>query len=145
MALNRILILILITLLSLSTQAQTFTKYWVRLKDKNGSPYSISNPSAYLSAKSVQRRATQNIAVDLTDIPVNQSYVNQINATGAQVFHRSKWFNAVIVIVSNSTQLTAINSLTCVLGSAPLAIKQKAIDFKLQITDWKIKTLTSNY
>ncbi len=132
MALNRILILI--TLFSFSTQAQTFTKYWVRLKDKNGSPYSISNPSAYLSAKSIQRRTTQNIAVDLTDIPVNQTYVNQINATGAQVFHRSKWFNAVIVIVLNSTQLTAINSLTCVLGSAPLAMK-KITDYRLQITD----------
>lgn len=127
-------ILIFITLFSLSTQAQTFTKYWVRLKDKNGSPYSISNPSAYLSAKSIQRRVAQNITIDLTDIPVNQTYVNQINATGAQVFQRSKWFNAVVVIVSNASQLTAINSLTCVLGSAPLAMK-KITDYRLQIID----------
>lgn len=96
------------------------TKYWVRFKDKNGSPYSISNPSAFLSAKAMTRRANQGIQVDMTDIPVNQSYINQVNATGALVFQRSKWFNAAIVIISNGSQLAAVNSLSCVLSSAPV-------------------------
>lgn len=94
------------------------TKYWVKFKDKTGSPYSISNPSAFLSAKSIARRASQGISVDMTDIPVNQTYINQVNATGAVVFQRSKWFNAAIVIVSNGTQLAAINSLNCVASPA---------------------------
>ncbi len=98
--------------------AQTVTKYWVKLKDKAGSPYSISNPSAFLSAKSIARRTAHNINVDLTDIPVNQIYINAINATGAQVFETSKWLNAAIVFVTNASQLTAINSLTCVLNSS---------------------------
>lgn len=96
------------------------TKYWVRFKDKSGSPYSISNPSAFLSGKAMARRANQGIQVDITDIPVNQTYINQVNATGAVVFQRSKWFNAAIVIISNASQLSAVNSLTCVLGSAPV-------------------------
>lgn len=96
------------------------TKYWVRFKDKNGSPYSVSNPSAFLSAKAMTRRANQGIQVDMTDIPVNQTYVNQVNATGAVVFQRSKWFNAAIVIIANGTQLAAVNGLSCVLGSAPV-------------------------
>jgi serine protease AprX len=66
------------------------------LKTKNGSPYTIGNPSAYLSARSIARRTNQGIAVDMTDIPVNQTYINQVNATGAQVFQRSKWMNAAI-------------------------------------------------
>lgn len=94
------------------------TKYWVKFKDKNNSPYNISNPSAFLSAKAIARRNNQGIAVDLTDIPVNQSYINQVNATGAVVFQRSKWFNAAIVIIANGTQLSAVNSLTCVAGTA---------------------------
>lgn len=102
----------------LSMKAQT--RYWIKFKDKNGSPYSVSNPSAFLSAKALTRRANQNIQVDMTDIPVNQTYINQVNATGAIVFQRSKWFNAAIVIISNPTQLSAVNSLTCVLSSAPV-------------------------
>ena len=56
----------------------------------------------------------------MSDIPVNQSYINQVNATGAVVFQRSKWFNAAIVIINNGTQLTAVNSLSCVLSAAPV-------------------------
>lgn len=104
-----------------SLHSQSFTKYWVKFKNKNGSPYSVSNPSAFLSAKSIARRTNQGIAVDLTDIPVNQTYINQVNATGAQVLQRSKWMNAVIINVSNSSQLSAINSLTCVLSTSPVA------------------------
>ena len=115
MELNKIKTLFIICFifsLANSIQSQTFTKYWVKFKDKNGSPYSISNPSAYLTAKSIARRTTQGIAVDITDIPVNQTYINQVNATGAQVFQRSKWMNAAIVIISNPSQLTATVSYT---------------------------------
>lgn len=123
MDLNKIKTIILVCFLyslSSSLQSQTFTKYWVKFKDKNSSSYSIGNPSAFLSAKSINRRTNQGIAIDMTDIPVNQTYINQVNATGAVVFQRSKWLNAVIVIVSSPAQLTAINSLTCVLNSSPV-------------------------
>ena len=86
---NKIKIIVFACLVYLSINSlysQTFTKYWVKFKNKNGSPYSISNPSAFLSAKSIARRANQGIAVDITDIPVNQTYINQVNATGAKVF-----------------------------------------------------------
>ncbi len=114
--------------------AQFPGKYWVKFTDKNGSPYSVSNPTSYLSLRSITRRTNQNIAIDLTDIPVNQTYINQVNATGAQVFQRSKWMNAAIVIVNSSSQLSAINSLTCVSGSAPVGkyIKTKTSE---ELTD----------
>lgn len=109
-------------LLSLSYElsAQFPSKYWVKFTDKNGSPYTIGNPSAFLTARSIARRTNQGIAIDMTDIPVNQTYINQVNGTGAQVFQRSKWMNAAIVIVNNATQLSAINSLSCVAGSSPV-------------------------
>ena len=37
------------------THAQ-FTRYIIKLKDKNGSPYSISDPTAYLSQRAIDRR-----------------------------------------------------------------------------------------
>lgn len=95
-------------------------KYWVKFTDKNNTPYSISNPSAFLSARSIARRTNQSINIDSTDLPVNQTYVNQVNTTGAVVFQTSKWMNAAIVIVNNSSQLTAINSLTFVLNTKPV-------------------------
>lgn len=117
-------------LLSITNEllAQFPGKYWVKFKDKNYSPYSVGIPSAYLSARSIARRANQGIGTDITDLPVNQTYINQVNATGAQVFQRSKWMNAAVVIINNATQLSAINSLTCVLSSAPVGkyIKTKS-------------------
>ncbi len=117
-------------LLSITNEllAQFPGKYWVKFTDKNGSPYTIGNPSAYLTARSIARRTAQGIAIDITDIPVDQTYINQINATGAQVFQRSKWMNAAIVIINNATQLSAINNLTCVSSSAPVGkyIKTKS-------------------
>jgi subtilisin family serine protease len=123
MCLNKLIKLFsFLTILFISefSVAQTPTKYWVKFKNKTGSPYSISTPSVYLSAKSITRRATQGIAIDLTDIPVNQSYINLVNATGATVLQKSKWLNAAIVSINSPSQLSAINSLTCVLNSTPV-------------------------
>ena len=133
MDMNKIKIIIFSCLLfsfTLELSAQFPAKYWVKFTDKNASPYTIGNPSAYLTARSIARRTNQGIAIDMTDIPVNQTYINQVNTTGAQVFQRSKWMNAAIVIVNNATQLTAINSLTCVLSSAPVGkyIRTKSED-----------------
>ena len=131
-----------------SFYAQTFTKYWVKFKDKNGSPYSVSNPSAFLSAKSIARRTNQGIAIDITDIPVNQTYINQVNATGAQVFQLSKWLNAAIVIISSQAQLNAINSLTCVLSSSPVAKIHKSKpdeDIKPLVQSLKRSEVTTSY
>ena len=130
-------------------KAQFPAKYWVKFTDKNASPYSISNPSAFLSARSIARRTNQGIAIDMTDIPVNQTYINQVNATGALVFQRSKWMNAAIVIINNSTQLNAVNSLTCVLNSSPVSKTHKMGDDVINVSNNPIysaaKTTAYNY
>lgn len=99
----------------------TYTRYWVAFKDKNGSPYTIGNPGAYLSARAINRRTNQSIAVTNEDIPVNATYIQQVAATGAIVTSRSRWFNGVIVRITNPSQLAAINALSCVQSSKPLA------------------------
>jgi subtilisin family serine protease len=101
----------------LSAQA----KYWVRFTNKNGTPYSISNPSAFLTNKSIQRRTTYSIAVDQTDLPVTPSYVQQVESVaGVTVLYASKWINGVAIIATNTAALNVINSFSFVAGSAPV-------------------------
>ena len=55
-----------------------YNKYIIRFIDKYNSPYSLSNPSAYLSQKAIDRRTRYSIAFDSSDLPVNPSYVQQV-------------------------------------------------------------------
>lgn len=144
--LKTVLSILCCTSFFINSNSQTITKYWVTFIDKANSSYVISNPSAFLSVKAITRRTNQSIAIDVTDIPVNQTYVNQVNTTGALVFQTSKWFNAAIVVITNTTQLTAINSLTCVLGSSPVAKVYKTVvdeTTPVSINSFKTNTLAT--
>jgi serine protease AprX len=86
-------------------------RYVVQLTDKNNSPFSISNPSAYLSTRSIQRRANQNITVNISDLPVNPSYISGIANTGAAIIGHSKWLNTVTIETTSTSVLNAVNAL----------------------------------
>jgi len=93
-------------------QAQYFPrKFFVPFTDKSGTPFSIAQPDQYLSQRALQRRAAQSIQIDITDLPVDPSYVQQVAATGAAVLNRSKWFNGVTVLVNDANQLAAVDAL----------------------------------
>lgn len=90
--------------------AQTNPRYLVLFKDKNNSPYSVENPTAFLSERSVSRRERQRIRLTNTDLPVNPAYVEAVKQTGAKVIYTSRWFNGALVEASN-VQLDQIKSL----------------------------------
>ena len=117
---NKIALIVLLLVSFVAVNAQTSTKYWVFLKDKNGSPYSVSNPSAFLTQRAIQRRAKQNIAITENDIPVNQTYVNQIAATGVTILNRSRWFNAVSIYTTDTNLVNTVKQLSFVNGTAIL-------------------------
>ena len=94
------------------------SRHVVFFTDKNNSPYSISNPSAYLSTASINRRSFQNIPVTTQDLPVNPNYVSSVASTGATILNRSKWFNSVTVEVTSASMLNAILALPFVSGSS---------------------------
>jgi len=95
--------LVLLTGISASATAQTSYYFYVQLKNKNNSTYSLSNPSAYLSQRSIARRTAFNIPVDSTDLPVNPQYVSQIENLGVHVHSASKWMNGVTVLIRDSS------------------------------------------
>lgn len=93
----------------------TSSKFWVQFKDKNGSPFSVNDPSAYLSQKAIDRRNKQNILIGINDLPVNPVYVAEIRAMqGVTILNRSKWFNAILVSVSDTNKISAIKALAYV-------------------------------
>ncbi|MBL7954944.1 MAG: S8 family serine peptidase [Flavobacteriales bacterium] len=86
--------------------------YWVAFTDKSSTPYSLSQPEAFLSARAIQRRAAQNIAYDELDLPVDPAYVAAVEGLpGVAVLNRSKWFNGVTVRVESGDALAAVQAL----------------------------------
>lgn len=105
--------LFLLFILCISAYAQAQDRYFVFFKDKANSSFSINNPSAFLSAKSIARRTALKIPITEEDLPVNSTYVVQVKATGAQTFFTSKWWNGVLVQTDAAT-ITAIEALSFV-------------------------------
>ena len=124
---------LMIGLLFNHTHAQ-FTRYIIKLKDKNGSPYSISDPTAYLSQRAIDRRTRYSIAIDSTDLPVNPSYVTQIkNVPGVTVLNISKWLNAVTIQIADANALSAINGFSFVRSMSGIAAKKG----RSNLVDWE--------
>lgn len=100
-------------------------KFVVFLKDKvAGNPYSLSSPSAFLSERSIQRRAAQNLLLDSTDLPVKPAYIQGIRNLGATVEYPLKWLNGLIVECPPEL-IPQLQALPYVLGSSPLNAKVK--------------------
>ncbi|WBA43044.1 S8 family serine peptidase [Hymenobacter canadensis] len=130
-----------------SGQANTVRKHLVYFRDKTGTPFTVSQPQAFLSARAVQRRTRQNIAVQPRDLPVTPAYVTQLKAVpGATVWYTSRWFNAAVVSCDSATlrnlqalpfvrSATTLNR-TAAAGSAPVRPRsfEEALDPALERT-----------
>lgn len=115
-----LLFLIILTSISFFSDAQ-FSKYLIRFKDKNGTPFSINNPSQFLSERSIQRRTRQNLPVDETDLPITPAYIDSvINVGNVIVLNRSKWLNQICIQTTDDNALAKINSFPFVLSASPL-------------------------
>lgn len=69
---------------------------WVYFTGKPNAQDFFNNPSQTLSQRSLDRRTAQNIALNLTDAPLETTYVDQVKtSTGITVLAQSKWLNAL--------------------------------------------------
>ncbi|TAF01852.1 MAG: peptidase S8, partial [Runella slithyformis] len=80
---------LIFTVFAISAEAQN-NRYLILLKDKVGSPYSVGQPSGFLSNRAIQRRQRQQIAIIERNLPVNPSYISQLAGTGARVLYSSR-------------------------------------------------------
>ncbi|MBK6445418.1 MAG: S8 family serine peptidase [Bacteroidetes bacterium] len=113
MFLRILLVLILVSSCFVDAGA---SKYFISFSDKNNTPYSVSTPSDFLSAKAISRRITQNIPVLQNDLPVDPAYILAVQNTGAVVLNRSKWYNGIIIDCDSAT-LQAVTALPFVNSS----------------------------
>lgn len=107
----------------LQASAQTPMKYWVQFTDKGHNPYTLSNPSAYLTPRAIQRRLNQNIAIDSLDLPCTPMYVAGVAATGVTVHAQSRWLNGVVIITSDTNQLNACAALPYVSSTSFVGLR----------------------
>ena len=80
----------------------TIHKFWVGFTDKTGTPYSVGNPSEFLSDRAIDRRIRYSIPVTENDLPVNPAYVDILKEPGVSVMYTSKWFNSAVISTADS-------------------------------------------
>lgn len=118
-----VLYFLLALLVSDESSAQ-FSRYIVKLKNKGNNPYTLSNPTAYLSLRAITRRLRYGIALDSTDLPVTPSYVTQISGVpNVTLLNVSKWLNAVTIQTSDANAITTINGFSFVQSVSGIAAR----------------------
>jgi len=117
-------ILLPLLFVAFNSEAQ-FTRYVVKFRNKGNNPYSIANPSAYLSSRSIERRTRYNIVIDSTDLPVTPGYINQVKAIpNVTILNVSKWLNQVSIQTTDPNAINSINNLPFVKYVSGIAARQ---------------------
>jgi serine protease AprX len=122
-------LLILITLFSFLTTNAQFSRYIVKFKNKGTSPYSISTPSNYLSARALTRRTNYGIAIDSSDLPITPRYIDSVRLAGAvTILNPSKWLNQISIQTTDNAALAKINSFSFVQSVTGIAARTSNTD-----------------
>ena len=103
---------------SLFNSAQAQSCYWVLLSDKAGTSF---DPYSYFDSKAIERyRLNNDDLYDISNYPLNQEYVSQVDALASGEVGQSRWLNAVAVMATES-QIAAIERLPFVLKTDLIA------------------------
>jgi hypothetical protein len=106
-------------------------RYLVYFSDKDNTPYSISNPDAYLSDRAITRRQNQGIAIDTKDLPVDPAYIQTVLDLGDVTFiYPIKWFNAILIETEDPDVIEAIEDLDMVeaVEVSPVIVGSDAVE-----------------
>ena len=97
----------------------------IHLKDKNNTGFSLSDPASFLSDRSIQRRTKQNIGIDSTDLPITAAYVDSLSTLPSlRILNKSRWFNQVLVSLSDTSVLQQVLQFSFVLSTEPVNNRQ---------------------
>ena len=110
------------------------SSFWISFTDKNNSPYSVNQPSQFLSQKSIERRTNAGISIITNDLPVNESYIDSILVSGDfKLLQASKWLNAIAITTDDTTSLNTILNYSFVSNVAQVkSLKQNKIIDKFE-------------
>jgi len=113
---KKIITLFLVFSLVSMSYAQDVYKFAVHLTDKDHTPFNIENPSAFLSQRSIDRRAKYHIDYNEADLPIDPVYIQDVlNATeNANLIIQVKWMNTIIISLHDSANIELINKIPIV-------------------------------
>lgn len=141
LSIAKYLLVVTIIVCALYTQAQT-SYYWVKFSDKNNNWHSLSVPQTFLSFKSIERRTKQGIALDETDLPISDYYIEKIAPYTERIVHKLKWINTVVIAVSDNTfsadsilQFSFVDSLNKIEFPPSRSAKEKYEEITAAVVD----------
>lgn len=121
---KKICALITIVIFFCSISNAQLNRYIVQFKHKGTTPFTLSQPSGYLSAKAIERRTKYNIAIDSTDIPIVQRFIDSVRLAGnVTILNKSKWLNSVSIYTTDAAALTKIGNMPFVASTTAIAAK----------------------
>ncbi len=95
-------------------------RYWIVFTNKANTPYSLSSPEIFLSERAIERRNRQGIAIDSSDLPVNEVYLDSLRSLGLIPKHISRWLNAVSVETTKKKSLKALTAFSFIKDIYPV-------------------------
>ncbi len=120
-----VLFFVLLIAVSLYSQEKPDAKYWIIFKDKGVYDKSVDmskGSDAYkvaldlLSERAIQRRLKvlgEERLVDFGDLPIEQTYIDDLKSKGINIIAKSKWFNGVSAYLTAS-QIELVKKLNYV-------------------------------
>lgn len=86
-------------------------QYAIFFKDKKNNSYNLQKPGDFLSAKTLEKRSLQNIRIDELDLPITNTYLQALSASGAKIQVQSKWLNCAVINLQDSIPVSVLNAL----------------------------------
>lgn len=80
----------------------TSYKFFVGFKDRKSGRYSLNRPAEFLSARAIERRRAQGIAITEDDFPVDADYLGKVQAAGVRLLYATRWFNGAVIETADS-------------------------------------------
>jgi subtilisin family serine protease len=148
-------ILTIAILCSFTQLIAQYPKLVIQFKDKGNNTFSLANPSQYLSPKAIARRTRFSLAMDSTDLPITQRYIDSVKLAGnVVILSQSKWLNQVLIQTTDDAALNKINSFSFVKSATGVGFRLNENKIKnkfketispLAITEMPLRTTADVY
>lgn len=117
----------IVLIMAFISQIDAQSCYWVFLTDKKGTTF---DPYSYFDAKAIERYKLNNADLyDITNYPLNEQYVAQVDAIATEEVGTSRWFNA-IGVMATPDQIAKIEAL-------PFVKEVQMIASEMQIASYR--------
>jgi subtilisin family serine protease len=103
--------------------AEEERRYWVYFKDKPETSYEdlSFDPELPITDRALKRRQTRGNGpiYDKADLPLSQEYISVLENTGIEIYHKSRWLNAVSCYFKG-VSIEYVKNLSFVVKVAPV-------------------------